>query len=144
MHVTEKWVFCEDQSNMKIYRHKQLTCVCVCERCHKLQVLLHKCSLVHYRGTGGRHKGHGGTWGRRCFWSEKGQTWVCCTDLRGISWTPKKIPKIKMSLLRTLVLLNGCYSDILLANTNMSHYRRTVMTSFADAGDHIFFYNSTV
>lgn len=67
---------------------KQLTRICVCERCHKLQVLLHKCSLVHYRGTGGRHRGHGCTWDRRRFGSEKRQTDVCCTDLKVFSCTP--------------------------------------------------------
>lgn len=49
---------------------KQLTRVCVCECCHELQVLLHECGLVHHSGTGGRHKGHGGTWGRRSFRSD--------------------------------------------------------------------------
>lgn len=116
---------------------KQLTCVCVRERCHKLQVLLHQSSLVHHSGTGGRHKGHGGSWATRCFSSEKGQTGVSCTHLGVISCTPRNMhPFI---LLPTIVLLNGCYFNILTPNADAPHYRRTVMTSFKAACDHHFF-----
>lgn len=117
--------------------NKQLTCVCVCECCHKLQVLLHKCSLVHHSGTRGRHKGHGGSRARRCFKSEKGQTGVCCTGISVISCVQMKL-YLKKIFFYFEHLFNGCYFDALTANINMPHYRRIVMTSFKDAGVNFF------
>lgn len=42
----------------------ELTCVGICERCHKLQVFLHQCGLVDHSGARSGHKGHGGGWDR--------------------------------------------------------------------------------
>lgn len=114
---------------------KQLTCVCVCERCHELQVLLHKSSLVHHSGTGGRHKGHGGSWGRRCFWSKKG------ADGSQLHWSqydlmpPGKYASIYFTSNNCVA---KCYFNILTPNADVPRYRRTVMTSFNAAGDHKF------